>query len=347
MISKEENNKMVQVGIVLPTKKQPRWEREAGYFEEILGDLGIPYQILFSDDSSATEKKNVETLMAEGMEALIISPTNANASAIAAEEAKDAGSIIISYDRLLRNTDAVDYYVTFDGYSVGVLQGQYLIDHTVGKGVPLYIYTGAPTDNNSFLFFEGAWSVLEPKIADGTFIIANSRIAEGYVGRDKLLREDILNILSETTTNWDNDTTKNLVEKNLAEVSNDKKGEVAILAPNDMTARVIVDEFAKDENITGYVVTGQDAELESVQYIIDGKQSMTVFKDTRTLVADAVDVALEAMNGKKVEITTMYNNGVIDVPTIQTETVVVVQDNVKEELIDSGYYDASDFTGLE
>ena len=96
------------------------------------------------------------------------------AAAAAVEAAKAAGVKVISYDRLITNTKAVDYYVTFDSIAVGAQQAQYLVDHATGKGNPLYLYAGAATDNNAFLFFQGAWGVLQPKIADGTFVIKNS-----------------------------------------------------------------------------------------------------------------------------------------------------------------------------
>lgn len=337
----------VEVGIVLPTKDEPRWLQDQAQFEKILNDAGFSNQVLFSQGSSATEKTNVETLISEGIKVLIICPQDATAAAAAVEEAKDAGIKVISYDRLITDTDAVDYYVTFDSFSVGAAQGQYLIDNTKGKGVPLYLYTGAATDNNAFIFFEGAWSVLEPKIADGTFVIANSDKATGFVGAGEMSRDDEANILGQTTTNWDFDTAKKLAEANLTAASSDQKGDVAILAPNDGTARAIADAFAADSDISSYIITGQDSEKASVQYIIDGKQSMTVFKDTRTLAADSVAMAMSVLNGEKVDTTTTYNNGKVDVPARQTDVVVVTKDNVKEALIDSGYYEDSDFTGLK
>ena len=337
----------IEVGIVLPTKDEPRWLQDQAQFEAILDDAGFTNQVLFSQGSSATEKTNVETLIAKGIKVLIICPQDATAAAAAVEEAKEAGVTVISYDRLITDTEAVDYYTTFDSFSVGVAQGQYLIDNAEGTNIPLYIYTGASTDNNAFIFFEGAWSVLEPKVADGTFVIANSDKAESFVGAGELTRDDEAQILGQTTTNWDFDTAKKLAEANLTAASADLKGDVAILAPNDGTGRAIADAFAADSDITSYIVTGQDSEKASVQYIIDGKQSMTVFKDTRTLAADSVAMALAVLKGESVPTTTTYNNGVIDVPAKQTDVVVVTKDNVKAALIDSGYYEASDFEGLE
>lgn len=336
----------VEVGIVLPTKDEPRWLQDQAQFEKILGDAGFTNQVLFSQGSSATERTNVETLISKGIKVLIICPQDAAAAAAAVDAAKEAGVTVISYDRLITGTDSVDYYTTFDSFSVGKAQGQYLIDNAQGTGVPLYLYTGASTDNNAFIFFEGAWSVLEPKVADGTFVIANSDIAKGYVGAGQLSRDDEAAIIGQTTTNWDFDTAKKLAEANLTAASSDLKGNVAVLAPNDGTGRAIADAFAADSDITSYVVTGQDSEQASVQYIIDGKQSMTVFKDTRTLAADSVAMALAVLKGETVQTTTTYNNGNKDVPAKQTDIVVVTKDNVKAALIDSGYYNASDFSGL-
>ena len=124
------------------------------------------------------------------------------------------------------------------------------------------------------------------------------------------------------------------------------KGDVFILAPNDGTARAIADAFAADSDVSSYVVTGQDAEEASVQYIIDGKQSMTVLKDVRTLVSDAIAAAVAFLEGNTPPETTTYNNGTIDVPAKPSEVITVDQSNVKSAIIDSGYWPASDFTGL-
>jgi len=98
--------------------------------------------------------------------------------------------------------------------------------------------------------------------------------------------------------------------------------------------------------VTKYYISGQDAEKASVQYIIDGKQSMTVFKDVRTLVKDAIAAAVALLEGDKPAATGAYDNGVTDVPAIQSEVITVTRDNVKSVLIDTGYYSAGDFTGL-
>lgn len=343
----EKKDGEVQVGIVLPTKDEPRWLQDQAQFENILGEAGFTNQVLFSQGSSATEKTNVETLISQGIDVLIICAQDGAAAAAAVEEAKDAGVTVIAYDRLITGTEAVDYYVTFNSFAVGQAQGQYLIDNAPeGTNVPLYLYAGAATDNNAFIFFEGAWSVLQPKIADGTFKIENSSEAEGLKDKAELTRDEIASIIGQVTTDWDFNTAKSKAEANLTAVGADAKGDVLVLAPNDGTSRSIADVFAADKDVTSYVITGQDSEKASVQYIIDGKQSMTVFKDTRTLAADSVAMAMSILKGETPVTDTTYNNEKIDVPAKETSIVVVTKDNVKEALIDSGYYDAAEFTGL-
>ena len=336
----------VSVGIVLPTKDEPRWVQDEQRFKDALADSDYTTEILFSQGSSAKEKENVETLLNKGIEVLIIAPHDGAAAGSAVEAAKKEGVTVISYDRLITETDAIDYYVTFDSVAVGAAQGQYLIDSAKGKNVPLYLYAGASSDNNAFLFFEGAWKVLQPKIADGTFVIANSSEAEALKDKQDLTRDELGKILGQVTTNWDPNEAKNKAQTHLTAAGADLKGDVAILAPNDGTARSIADVFGTDSDISSFAVTGQDAEKASIQYIIDGKQSMTVFKDVRTLVSDAMGMAIDILDGKKPSTTGTYDNGKVDVKAKQTDVIVVDEENVKKELIDSEYYEASEFTGL-
>src|SRR5258707_7700243 len=335
------------VGIVLPTKSEPRWLQDQARFQDTLTKDGYDVQILFSEGDSAKEKANVESLISQGIKVLILTPQDAAAAASTVEEARKAGIKVISYDRLVTGTDAVDFYVTFDSITVGKAQGQYLVDHAkAASGNPLYLYAGAASDNNAFLFFEGAWDVLQPKIADGTFVIKNSSEAVGLQAKATLTRDEESKIIGQVTTNWDFNTAKTLAESNLTAAAAADKGNVFILAPNDGTARAIADAFAADRDVKSYAVTGQEAEKASVQYIIDGKQSMTVFKDVRTLVSDAISAAETFLKGQTPTSTTTYNNGKIDVPANPSVVITVNKDNVKSALIDSGYYQASDFTGL-
>ena len=336
----------LSVGVVLPTKDEPRWIQDETRFNDAFKAAGYTVQILFSQGDSAKEKANVETLISQGVKVIIICPQDATAAGAATDEARAAGVKVISYDRLIRDTASVDYYVTFDSISVGKAQGQYLIDKATGTGNPLYLYAGAASDNNAFLFFEGAWDVLQPKIADGTFVIKNSSEAVALQSKATLTRDEMGKIIGQVTTDWKFDVAKNLAQANLTAATAADKGNVFILAPNDGTARNIADVFAADTAVTSYVITGQDAEEPSIQYIIDGKQSMTVLKDVRTLVSDAIAAAVAYLKGNTPEQTTTYNNGKIDVPAKPSVVVTVDKNNVKAAVIDSGYWPASDFKNL-
>ena len=335
------------VGVVLPTKDEPRWIQDETRFNDAFKAAGYTVQILFSQGSSAVEKTNVESLISQGIKVLIICPQDGAAAAAAVDEAHAAGVKVISYDRLVLNTANVDYYVTFDSVAVGAAQGQYLVDKATGKNNPLYLYAGAATDNNAFLFFQGAWSVLQPKIADGTFVIKNSSQAVSLQSNATLTRDQEGQIIGQITTNWDFAVAKNLAQANLTAAKAADKGNVFILAPNDGTARSIADTFAADTAVTSYVITGQDAEEASVQYIIDGKQSMTVLKDVRTLVADAIAAATDFLKGQTPPQTTTYNNGTADIPAKPSVVITVDQTNVKAAVIDSGYWPAADFKNLD
>jgi putative multiple sugar transport system substrate-binding protein len=340
-----------QVGVVLPTKDEPRWIQDQTRFEAAFKAAGINAQVLFSQGNTATEKTNVESLISQGIKVLVICPQDGAGAAAAAEEAHKAGIKVISYDRLIMGTDAVDYYVTFDSSAVGAAWGQFLVEKAgKTKKNNLYLYAGAASDNNAFIFFNGAWSVLQPKIADGTFRIVNSSEAVKLQKKATLTRAETAMIIGQVTENWDFAVAKNKAEANLTSAKKADKGTVFIVAPNDGGARAIGDAFAADKDVKKYYITGQDAEKASIQYIIDGKQSMTVFKDVRTLCADAIAAASAFAKGQvpaAVAVPAVLNdNGKIKVPCKPSAIVTVTKENVKAAIIDSGYYSASDFTGL-
>jgi putative multiple sugar transport system substrate-binding protein len=347
--AQEGKGTKLQVGVVLPTKDEERWTQDQTQFQAAFTKAGYNVQILFSEKDSAKEKANVESLISNGVKAIIICPVDGSAAAAAADEAHKAGIKVISYDRLIRDTASVDFYATFDSIAVGAAWAQYLVDRAAengGKGLHLFIYAGSAADNNAFIFFQGAWGVIQPKIADGTFVIENSSEAVALQGKAKLTREEMAKIIGQVTTNWSPSDAKNIAESNLTATKDSQKGVCYVLSPNDQTARAIGDAFAADKAVTKYYTTGQDADKASVQYIIDGKQSMTVFKDTRTLVADSMAAAALYLQGKAPTQTFSYNNGKIEVPAKPSAVVSVTKNNVKAALIDSGYYPASAFTGL-
>ena len=333
------------IGIVLPTKEESRWLNDQKYFEEYFKDLN--YDILFSQNNTATEKTNVETFISRGAEVIVLCAYDAAGAAAAVNAAKEEGIVVISYDRLIMGTDKLDYYVTFDSCSVGKAQADYLIEQAAGKtGVNLYMYSGALTDNNSVLFFEGAWKALQPYIADGTFIVRNCDKAVEFKDKNDLTRDEMISIMQTIDSEWNMATCKSLAEAHLAAAGSDAKGEVFVLGPaDDDCCRALSDAFRDDAEVTNLVITGADGVEASVQYIIDGKQSMTVYKDTQALVKGTLQIIDALKKGEEPAYDTTYNNDAMDVPTIQADVVTVTADNIAQVFFEGGVYDGSKFTG--
>ena len=335
------------IGIVLPTKEESYWLGCQKYLEQELA--GYNFEILYSQHDSAVEKTNVETFINKGAKYLVFCAYDAEAAASTAEEAKQAGLTVICYDRLIMNTDAVDYYVTFDSKAVGRAQAKYLIEKAAGeKDINFYMYCGALTDNNSILFFEGVWEVLQPALADGTFTVRNCDKAVELKDNPTPTRDELVSIMQTIDTEWSMPTCKNLAEAHLAAVDADAKGRVFVLGPqDDDCARALSDAFHADADVTEVIVTGADGTEGSVQYIIDGLQSMTVYKDTVNLAKGTRTIIEALVNGQEPETNSTYPNGAKDVPAIQTDVVTVTADNIVEVFFDSGVYDGSKYTGWQ
>lgn len=344
---KTQKKEGIDVGIILPTKQETRWLGDEAKFKKIIEEKGYNAEILFSQNSSATERTNVETLISLSAKVIVLCPYDATAAAAAANEAKKEGIKVISYDRLIMDTDAVDYYVTFDSRAVGAAQAKYLVEQAGDtKGNNLYIYSGALTDNNSFLFFEGAWKVLQPKIADGTFIVRNCPKAVELSNKPELTREEAASIMSTIDSEWSMEVCKSLAEAHLTANDASAKKICFVLGPaDDDCARALSDAFYADAEVEKIFITGADGVEASVQYIIDGKQNMTVYKDPGALVQATMDIVDSILSGKEVKYDTTYNNNVKDVPSIQADVVTVTRDNIVEVFFEGGVYDGSKFTG--
>ncbi len=336
------------IGVVMPTNSESRWPMAYKQFKAVNPDL----QILYSDNNPATEKTNVETLVNKGCKVIIVCPFDSKAAAAEADYAKSKGTTIISYDRMIMNTKSVDYYVTFDSVAVGQAQAQYLVDQAKGKGkgLHLYLYCGATTDDNAFTFFKGYWKALQPKIADGTFIVENSPQAVALKNVKTLTRTQMSGIIDPLSTQWDPPTAKNLAQANLAKLKASAKGNVYVLCPNDDTSRAITDTFRADPAIKTMYSTGQDFTKASIQYIIDGKQGMTVAKLDKYLVQDSLKIADAVLAGKTPGadlIKQQYDNGARKVPSTLDTITSVTKSNVKDIIIQSGLYKLTDFKNIK
>ena len=341
----------VNIGIIMPSGAVgTRWLIDVASMVAAIG-TNSTYECMYSNDTVAAELSNTQALIAKGIKVLIIAPVE-SANCPAATAAKAAGVTVISYDRLLTGSSNVDYYTSFDNFSVGVLQGSFLVSQAVaagGSGYPLYLYAGNYNDNNSLVFFAGAWSVLQPKILDGTFVIKNSPVASSLMNSNTLTGTNLTAIIKDPAnsidTEWNTVTATSLASGDFS-ASPPGTGKVFILAPNDSTARAISDVFRGSVTNDNLVITGQDAEKISVQYIIDGKQSMTILKDIRVLGIDAAALALDVISGTPSASTGTVNNGAIDVSATLLPGVTVTKPDIQSLLIDSGFYSATDFTGL-
>ena len=337
----------VDIGIVLPTREESRWLGDEAMFKKAIEEGNYNARILFSETNSATEKSNVETLLGLGAKVIVLCAFDATAAAAAVDMAAAEGADVISYDRLIMDTDKLSYYVTFDSIKVGEAQAKYLVNQVEpgSKGNNLYIYSGALTDNNSFLFFEGAWNILQPYIADGTFTVQNSAKAVEYMDKPELTREEKAALMGAIDTEWKMNVSKSLAEAHLTTAGEDAKGTVFVLGPaDDDCCRALSDAFHADAQVKKVHITGADGVASSVQYIIDGKQSMTVYKDPQALV-DATFTIIEALfAGQEPETNAVYNNNAMDVPTIQCDVVTVTADNIAEVFFDTGVYNGDDYT---
>ena len=331
-------NYATDVGIVLPTNAESRWPAAEVQFNKSMPGATV----LYSNGDTAVEKTNVESLIAKGVKYIIICSQDGTVASSSIDAAKAAGITTIAYDRLIMDTANLDYYVTFDSVAVGAAQGQYLADQATGTGNNLYLYAGALSDNNSFLFFQGAWSVLQPKIADGTFNIVNSSEATALKDQAELSHDDMSKIIGQITTNWDASVAKTLAESNLGAASAAQKGTAFVLAPNDDCSRAITDAFRNDSAVTQIYSTGQDFTQASLQYILDGKQSMTIFKSDALLVAACLDIVNSVAAGTTpTSIVTTYNNLAADIPATKCDLATVTKDNIADIVSGSGLFQIS------
>ncbi|AEE97530.1 D-xylose ABC transporter substrate-binding protein [Mahella australiensis] len=308
------SSQKVRIGLSLATLQEERWQRDRDAFKKKAESLGAEILIQSANGDENLQNNQVENLLSQDLDLLVIIPQNADSAAALVEDAHKAGVKVISYDRMIMNTD-VDLYISFDNEKVGELQGKFLTD-LVPKGV-YYIFSGSPTDNNAKYFKAGAMKYIQPLADKGDIKIAYDQAIEG----------------------WKPDQAMKLMENALT--ANNNKVD-AVLAPNDGTAGGIIQALAA-QGLAGKVpVTGQDADLAAVKRIIEGTQSMTVFKDARKEAEKAAELAVQMAQGKEVseltDVNSKVNNGKIDVPSVLLTPVTITKDNIDKELIESGWF---------
>jgi putative multiple sugar transport system substrate-binding protein len=334
------------IGLAMPETHVERWQKDGAALKADAEAKGYRAEVTYADADQSKQNQQIQDFLTKGAKLLIIGSVNEGVVSAVSDAAKEK-VIVIAYDRLITGTADYDYYITFDNFKVGQFQGKALETAlnlpAATKDKPKYItlFAGSPTDNNANVFFDGAMDILKKYVDSGVLKI---------VGPAPLSSSDKANFTRITTENWRADVAKARMENLL---NNDAKNVVldGILAPNDTLARAIIEACSSDAKYANGklpVVTGQDGELASIKAIKDGKQYMTVFKDTRNLAKAAIELADALLKGQTPNIagarldTTSYNTGKKVVKSYLLEPVVVTKDNYKQIMIDSGYYKASD-----
>jgi putative multiple sugar transport system substrate-binding protein len=306
------------IGVALPQKTSENWVLAEALFNEGLREAGFNPIVQFANGGVTEQQNQIQAMVEQGAEVIVVGAIDGSQLGTQLEAAKDGGAYVIAYDRLVKNTEAVDLYVAFDNYQVGVLQGTALLEGLAerkGEGpYNIELIAGSPDDANSTPFFEGAMSVLEPKIEDGTLVVVSGQTSFEQVA----------------TQGWKAENAQRRMDTILSGSYEDTELH-GVLSPNDTLGRAALTAVAQAGKDTP-VVTGQDSEVESVKSIVAGEQYSTIYKDTRELVAQTIATikALQAGEDADVNDTESYDNGVKVVPAYLLTPLIVTQANAAE-----------------
>lgn len=305
------------IGVALPQKTSENWVLAEKLFNDGLNGAGFKADVQFANGGVSEQQNQISAMVTKGAKVIIVGAIDGSQLGTQLKQAKDSGATIIAYDRLLLNTENVDYYVAYDNFKVGVLQGQALLDGMKAKKPTgpynIELFAGSPDDANAKVFFDGAMSVLKPKIDDGTLKVLSGQtnfeqaVTQGWKAENAQRRADTLLTGSYGSASLD-----------------------GVLSPNDTLARAVLTSVKAAGKPTP-VITGQDSEVESVKSILAGEQYSTINKDTRKLVEHAITMVKDLQAGKTPEINDdkSYNNKVKTVPAYLLEPVIVTSANVK------------------
>ena len=317
------------VGVAMPTKDLQRWNQDGEYMKTMLEEAGYEVDLQFGGNDVQTQLSQLENMIANGCKVLVIASIDGSSLGTVLAQAKEANIPVIAYDRLIMDSDAVSYYATFDNWLVGTTQGEFIrdaldLDNAEGP-FNIEFITGSPDDNNINYFFDGAMSILQPYLDSGKLVCPSGQTAK----------------LDVATQGWSTELAQSRFENILSSFYGDGTPLHAVLASNDSTALGVENALASSYTNDIYpVITGQDCDIAIMKNLVEGKQAMSVFKDTRTLAARVVTMVDALMKGTEPEVndTETYNNGVKVVPSYLCSPTACTAENYKEILIDSGYY---------
>jgi|TARA_R110000868_G_scaffold15678_9_gene71214 putative multiple sugar transport system substrate-binding protein len=324
------------IGIAMPTQSSLRWISDGNELKAALEGKGYSVDLQYAEDDIPNQLAQIENMITKGVTALVIASIDGTTLSAVLQQAADAGIKVVAYDRLIRDSGNVDYYTTFDNFQVGVLQANSILK---GLGYPenegpfnVELFGGSPDDNNAFFFYDGAMSVFQPLIDDGTLVVKSGQMGMETVG----------------TLRWDGAVAQARMDNVLSANYSDGSRVDAVLSPYDGLSRGIISSLRGvgygSDDLAWPIISGQDAEAPSVKAIIAGEQYSTVYKDTRELAkvtADLVDTILEGGTPEGLD-TTTYDNGVKVIPSILLTPYEVDVNNYQELVVDSGYLKAED-----
>ena len=331
-----------RVGVAMPTQVSERWIADGNAVKEQLEADGFTVDLQFANDDIPPQTQQIDQMITNGANYLIIGSIDGTALSSQLEAAGAANIPVISYDRLIRDSENVDFYVSFDNYKVGVAQATALLhglgitdaegnklDDAPEGPLNIEIFAGSPDDNNAGFFFDGAMDTLKPYLDDGTLVVKS-----GQTSFDQA-----------ATLRWSQDLAQKRMEDLLTSTYSGGESLAGILSPFDGISRGVITALqgagygpSIEEGLP--IVTGQDADIASIKLINDGVQQSTIFKDTRLLATEAVKAVKQISDGKEPEAndTDTYDNGKKVVPSYLLDVVTIYKDNIKEQMIDSGYY---------
>jgi putative multiple sugar transport system substrate-binding protein len=319
-----------KVGVAMPTKDLQRWNQDGANMKAALEKAGFTVDLQYANNDIATQVSQIENMITGGCDVLVIASIDGGSLGTVLKDAKEKKIPVIAYDRLIMDTDAVSYYATFDNYKVGTIQGQYIVDtldlNNQAGPFNIELFTGSPDDNNARFFFGGAMDILTPFIESGKLNVVSGQKAFEEVA----------------TLNWSTEEAQKRMENLVTAYYADGTKLDVVLSSNDSCAIGITNALV-NAGYTGDnfpVLTGQDCDITSVKNIIAGTQSMSIFKDTRTLADKVVEMVNAILGGKEVPVndTDTYDNGTGKIPSFLCDPVFADINNYKQLLIDSKYY---------
>lgn len=303
------NGKAITVGISINDLQLERWQRDWSYMEAACKAAGVEFVSASADGDEQKQMSQIESMLTQGIDVLIVIPINQDALSQAVVLAHESNVPVIAYDRLITNCD-LDYYITFDMIGVGREQAKFLLERVPTGNY--FLLEGPMTDSNAQLFYQGQMEVLKPYIDSGAIKIVGEQWAN----------------------DWSEENAMALTENILT--ANENKID-AICAANDSTAAGAIMALEAQDLAGAIPITGQDCDLAACRRIVEGKQTMSVYKKLENLANTAIASAIEIANGKKVETNDTYNNGSKDVPTIALDLLIATKDNMMDLIIADGF----------